>query len=96
MSFARFVVRTPILLYRYTLSGLIGRQCRYLPTCSEYALEAIDRHGAWVGLWMGLARVCRCNPWGSSGYDAVPEHPGAAGGWWAPWRHGRWRLGAGD
>ena len=60
-------------LYRYTLSAFMGRTCRYLPTCSEYAQDAIIRHGAWAGFWLGLSRILRCNPWGGHGLDAVPE-----------------------
>jgi putative membrane protein insertion efficiency factor len=91
MSIAARLLKTPIFLYRYTLSGLIGRHCRHLPTCSEYALEAIDRNGAWRGFWLAFARMARCHPWGSSGFDPPPDirherHP------WAPWRYGRWRL----
>ena len=61
-----------IRFYQLTLSSLSGRQCRYLPTCSNYADEAIARHGLWAGGWMGLARVCRCHPYGGSGYDPPP------------------------
>ncbi|MDQ0503961.1 membrane protein insertion efficiency factor YidD [Xanthobacter agilis] len=88
----RLLLRVPILLYRYTLSSFMGRQCRYLPTCSEYADEAISRHGAWPGLFMATARVCRCHPWGGHGYDPVPKALPAAGRWYAPWRYGRWRF----
>ena len=59
--------------YQLTLSALIGRRCRYLPTCSEYAMEAIARHGVWRGLRLGAGRVCRCHPWGGDGFDPVPE-----------------------
>ena len=59
--------------YQLTLSALIGRRCRYLPTCSEYAMEAITRHGVWRGLRLGARRVCRCHPWGGDGFDPVPE-----------------------
>jgi uncharacterized protein len=59
--------------YQLTLSSLIGRRCRYLPTCSEYAMEAIARHGVWLGLRLGATRVCRCHPWGGDGFDPVPE-----------------------
>ena len=62
-----------IRFYQLTFSSLIGRQCRYLPTCSAYTDEAIERHGLWAGSWMGLARVCRCHPWGGSGYDPPPD-----------------------
>ena len=59
--------------YQLTLSALIGRRCRYLPTCSEYAMEAITRHGVGRGLRLGAKRVCRCHPWGGDGFDPVPE-----------------------
>lgn len=83
------VVKAPILIYRYTLSPLLGTNCRYLPSCSEYANEAIDRNGAWKGGWLAASRLLRCQPWGGSGYDPVPDlagerHP------FAPWRYGRW------
>lgn len=79
-----------IRLYRVTLSAILGRQCRYLPTCSEYAEEAIARFGLWPGLWMAMARLQRCGPGGASGYDPVPPElpPGAT--WFRPWRYGRW------
>lgn len=47
--------------------------CRYLPTCSEYAVEAVDTHGAARGAWLTLRRICRCTPWGGHGFDPVPE-----------------------
>jgi uncharacterized protein len=59
--------------YQLTLSALIGRRCRYLPTCSDYAMEAITRHGPWHGLRLGAGRVCRCHPWGGDGFDPVPD-----------------------
>lgn len=46
--------------------------CRYTPTCSQYAIEAINKHGAIKGLWLAIKRICRCHPWGGSGYDPVP------------------------
>jgi uncharacterized protein len=64
-----FLIRT----YQLTLSALIGRRCRYLPTCSDYARHAIEKHGAWRGFLLGLARVSRCHPWGGDGFDPVPE-----------------------
>ncbi len=59
--------------YQLTLSAFIGRHCRHLPTCSEYAKEAIARHGAWAGFWLGFWRVLRCHPLGTHGLDPVPE-----------------------
>lgn len=89
--FTKALLRAPIIAYRYTLSALIGRECRYLPTCSEYAEEAIEKNGAWKGLWLALARVVRCSPWGGSGYDPVPDLRGEHHAL-APWRYGRWRT----
>ncbi len=80
-----------IRFYQLTLSSLMGRQCRYLPTCSDYTDEAIQKHGLWAGGWVGLSRICRCGPGGSSGYDPVPDTlPGRAGAF-TPWRYGQWR-----
>ena len=62
-----------IRFYQLTLSAFIGRRCRYLPTCSEYAGDAIRQHGAARGVALGFARMCRCHPWGQSGFDPVPE-----------------------
>jgi putative membrane protein insertion efficiency factor len=86
-SFGRALVK----LYRYTLSPLIGFHCRYLPTCSDYADQALDRYGLWAGGWMTLARLMRCHPWGNSGLDYVPDVPPPDGRWYLPWRYGRWR-----
>jgi putative membrane protein insertion efficiency factor len=80
-----------VLLYRYTLAGVIGPRCRHLPTCSEYADEAIARFGLWAGGWMALARMLRCQPWGTSGLDFVPAALPEHAHWWMPWRYGRWR-----
>lgn len=87
----RLMLRAPILFYRYTLSSFMGRQCRYLPTCSEYADQAISRHGAWAGGWMAAARICRCHPWGGHGFDPVPQCTPADARWNRPWRYGDWK-----
>lgn len=91
MSAAAWLLKAPIYVYRYTLSAFIGRQCRHLPTCSEYALQAIDTNGPWRGFWLTLARVARCHPWGSGGFDPVPDIR-AERHVLAPWRYGRWRT----
>lgn len=80
-----------VLLYRYTLAGLIGPRCRHLPTCSDYADEAIGRFGLWAGGWMALARILRCHSFGTSGLDFVPAALPERTRWWLPWRYGRWR-----
>ncbi len=64
--------RALIWIYRHTLSPLVGYNCRHLPTCSVYGDEAIERFGLWGGGWMTLARILRCQPWGTSGIDNVP------------------------
>ena len=73
---ARAAVKLPIVAYRYTLSPVIGHVCRFEPSCSRYALEAIDTHGAGRGLWLAMKRLARCHPitWlgGSAGIDPVP------------------------
>lgn len=61
-----------IRLYQITLSPFIGRSCRYTPTCSNYGIEAIQKHGPFKGTWLTVKRVLSCNPWGGSGYDPVP------------------------
>jgi putative membrane protein insertion efficiency factor len=77
--------------YRYTLSPLVGFHCRHLPTCSEYADEALARHGLWAGSWMTLARLTRCHPWGTAGLDVVTHSLPGKARWYLPWRYGRWR-----
>jgi uncharacterized protein len=87
---AKRIVQAPVHLYRWTLKPLLGNECRHLPSCSEYAVDAIEINGAWRGLWLMTARIWRCRPGGTSGYDPAPnvcdvhEH-------WQPWRYGRWR-----
>lgn len=86
----RRAARGLIRAYQLTVSGLLGRQCRYLPTCSDYMDEAIQRHGLWGGGWMGLSRVCRCHPLGDAGFDPVPAAPPPTARWFTPWRYGAW------
>ena len=61
-----------VWLYRYTLSPWLGANCRFEPTCSAYAIEALRRHGAFRGSALAAKRIARCHPWGGSGYDPVP------------------------
>ncbi|GAB7127259.1 membrane protein insertion efficiency factor YidD [Amantichitinum ursilacus] len=59
-------------LYRYTLSPLLGARCRYAPSCSQYAIEAVGKYGALKGGWLTMRRLARCHPWGGHGHDPVP------------------------
>jgi putative membrane protein insertion efficiency factor len=79
-----------VRLYQLTLSGFVGNSCRHYPTCSEFAYEAIARHGLWRGGIMGLFRVMRCGPGGTHGIDLVPERLERDQTWYAPWR--LWRV----
>ncbi|WP_420403146.1 membrane protein insertion efficiency factor YidD [Nisaea sp.] len=67
-----------ILAYRLFVSPLLGTNCRFEPSCSRYGLDAIRRHGPFVGSWLTLKRILRCHPWGGCGYDPVPERGGVA------------------
>ena len=62
----------PIQFYRHCISPLFPPVCRFTPTCSQYTIEALRKHGPVRGLWLAIKRICRCNPWGGSGYDPVP------------------------
>ena len=66
------LVKSPIVAYRFFLSPWLGQSCRFTPTCSLYALEAIDTHGALSGSWLAFRRICRCHPWCKGGHDPVP------------------------
>lgn len=66
-----------VTVYRYTLSPMLGPSCRFEPTCSRYAQDALREHGAIGGTWLAVRRIARCHPWGGHGYDPVPlpHHP---------------------
>ncbi len=86
----RAIAKAPIRLYQFTFRPLVGSYCRHWPTCSDYALQAIELNGAWRGFWLALSRLVRCGPGGTHGVDPVPDiralrHP------LTPWRYGRWR-----
>lgn len=67
-----YTLSLPVRAYRLVLSPWVGNGCRFQPTCSAYALEALEKHGALKGGGLALWRILRCNPWGGSGYDPVP------------------------
>jgi putative membrane protein insertion efficiency factor len=87
----RRAARGLVMVYRYTLSPLVGFHCRHLPTCSAYADQALERFGLWAGGWMTLARLLRCHPFGTSGLDLVPDMLPPGAHWYLPWRYARWR-----
>jgi uncharacterized protein len=66
-------LRAFVRLYQLLISPLLLPSCRFLPSCSDYAIEAIERHGALWGLGLAMWRLARCNPWGGNGYDPVPD-----------------------
>jgi len=67
------ILSWPIKAYRLILSPWVGYHCRYHPTCSQYALEALQKHGGLKGGWLAAKRIARCNPWGQCGHDPVPD-----------------------
>ncbi|MBE53515.1 MAG: membrane protein insertion efficiency factor YidD [Pelagibacterales bacterium] len=69
----KYCIKILIRSYQYTISPVLGPKCRYLPTCSNYALEAIYKHGVLKGGLLTLKRISSCHPWGKSGHDPVPD-----------------------
>ncbi|MEM9797903.1 MAG: membrane protein insertion efficiency factor YidD [Pseudomonadota bacterium] len=67
------LLAAPVHAYRSVFSPHVGHNCRYQPTCSAYALEALEKHGGLKGGWLAACRICRCHPWGGSGIDNVPD-----------------------
>ena len=72
MQILIFILILPIKLYQILISPLIGPSCRFTPTCSNYAIEAINKHGPFKGFWLAIKRISKCHPWGDSGHDPVP------------------------
>ncbi|ADE56828.1 MULTISPECIES: membrane protein insertion efficiency factor YidD [Aminobacterium] len=66
---------TAIRFYQKWISPMLGKNCRFYPTCSQYTLEAIEMHGILIGSWLGLIRIMKCGPWHPGGYDPVPDFP---------------------
>lgn len=62
-----------IKIYQWVLSPFLGSNCRFQPTCSHYALEALRTHGVFTGFYLSIVRISKCHPWGASGYDPVPQ-----------------------
>lgn len=62
----------PVRFYQLCISPMLPRSCRFTPTCSQYAVEALRKHGPLKGSWLAIRRILRCHPWGGSGYDPVP------------------------
>ena len=73
MSFLAYIAKAVIYFYRYIISPILPGTCRFQPTCSAYALQAIEKYGPVKGSKLGLLRILRCHPWGRWGYDPVPE-----------------------
>lgn len=69
---AIFIVLLPVRFYRLFISPLFPSSCRYTPSCSEYAVQAVQKHGPFKGSWLAIKRILRCHPWGGHGYDPVP------------------------
>jgi putative membrane protein insertion efficiency factor len=68
----RHVLKFVVRVYQIVLSPLLGPNCRYYPTCSQYAIEALETHGGFRGVWLTLKRIARCHPWHEGGFDPVP------------------------
>ncbi len=68
----KYLLIALVRFYQYAISPWLGRRCRYFPSCSEYAVEAVRKYGALRGGWLGAKRICRCHPWHPGGYDPVP------------------------
>lgn len=80
MTIYRFIMKLlsyPLLglvyFYKYAISPFTPASCRHVPTCSTYTIEAIKLHGPFIGLWLGIRRLSKCHPWGTHGYDPVPQ-----------------------
>ncbi len=68
-----FPFKILVLFYQKILSPIMPASCRFTPTCSQYMIDALNEHGLFKGLWLGSKRICKCHPYGGSGYDPVPK-----------------------
>lgn len=75
MKIIKFIFILPVKLYQWIISPLTPASCRHEPTCSNYTVEAINEWGPLRGIWLGIKRLSKCHPWGTSGYDPVPKNP---------------------
>ncbi len=73
MKYLRKIYIFPIKVYQWTISPLLGQTCRFEPSCSHYAVQAVEEWGIFKGTWLGLKRIFRCHPWGGHGFDPVPK-----------------------
>jgi len=73
MKYLNYIVVLPVRFYQIVISPLLGSNCRYTPTCSQYMVEAINEWGVFKGTWLGIKRIGNCHPWGGSGHDPVPK-----------------------
>jgi|TARA_Y100000992_G_scaffold61018_1_gene37391 putative membrane protein insertion efficiency factor len=71
-KFLSFLLVIPIKVYQILISPILGPNCRYHPTCSQYSIEAINKYGPFKGTWLAIKRISSCHPWGGSGHDPVP------------------------
>ena len=71
-AFFSYLLLLPVYFYQKCISPMLGPSCRFTPTCSQYVVEAIKKHGPLKGLYLTIRRLLRCHPWGGSGYDPVP------------------------
>lgn len=72
-KFFSLILIVLVRFYQAAISPMLGANCRYTPTCSQYSIDAIKEWGAFKGFWLGIQRIAKCHPWGSSGYDPVPK-----------------------
>jgi uncharacterized protein len=73
LKFMGWILLLPVYFYKYAISPFTPASCRHVPTCSTYAVEAVKVHGPFKGFWLATRRIAHCHPWGTSGYDPVPE-----------------------